>query len=316
MFLAFLIVIILISSCDLSQPRKQSRDFNLSEDSEYFFILGDIQEYTINDSMMSYYDKTISWISSQREYYDINAIIYTGDITESNEIYQWQNYYQHTASLADDLTVISCIGNHDYKWDDHNKITSRDSTHYTNYTRLLASQANIVSFYEKNRMENIIVKIEVNGIEFNIIILEFGPRKSVIEWANDFLSRHVTAKNIILTHEYLTRTGELVTSNITSEFQFSDVFGTPLEIWKQLVAPHNVLCVLCGHNGFHSVSFRENIRGVKVAQVLFNLQYQKNGGNGYIQIWEFPKNKREVYMTVYDTVNREYMIKKAYLFSY
>ena len=84
-------------------------------------------------------------------------------------------------------------------------------------------------------------------------------------------------------------------------------YTTPEQVWNTLVKPNdNIICVLCGHNGFFATLFSENDSGRQVPQILFNLQYQENGGNGYVQLWEFPSQNDSVRIGVYDTINRKW----------
>ena len=112
-----------------------------------------------------------------------------------------------------------------------------------------------------------------------------------------------------MTHEWLTRYGERVSSHSYAESQFKGFssYSTPEEVWNDLVNPNdNVLCVICGHNGFAAKLFSENMAGRQVPQILFNLQYQENGGNGLLQLWEFHSASDSVKICAYDTVNSEW----------
>ena len=53
-----------------------------------------------------------------------------------------------------------------------------------------------------------------------------------------------------------------------------------------------------------------------VPQILFNLQYQDNGGDGLIQLWESPNNSNVVNISAYDTFNRDWFMTDSTSFSF
>ena len=109
-----------------------------------------------------------------------------------------------------------------------------------------------------------------------------------------------------MTHEYLARKGERVSADSYAELQLRNTtWSTPEKLWTDLIKDNNnIVCVLCGHNGFYGRKFSLNSHGRMVPQVLFNLQYQDHGGDGLIQLWEFPQNNDSVYIDIYHTIQR------------
>lgn len=47
--------------------------------------------------------------------------------------------------------------------------------------------------------------------------------------------------------------------------------------------------------------------GRMVPQIMFNLQYQENGGDTMVELWEFPQNSDTANVGVYHTWNRRYL---------
>ena len=144
-----------------------------------------------------------------------------------------------------------------------------------------------------------------------MISLEFGPREEVVDWAKQFVLSNPEKEFILMTHEWLTSDGKRVSTNSFAESHFNGYssYSTPEYIWSDLVYPNNnVLCVLCGHNGFSANLLSQNSCGRVVPQVLFNLQYQDNGGNGLIQLWEIPYQSDSINICVYDTINHDWYL--------
>ena len=284
-------------------------DANPDLTSEYIVVIGDIQEYTNNMFLMSYYESTIQWIYSQyMQGMDIKCVLQTGDLTAGNLPSQYQSFYNVTMPLGEFLPYIACIGNHDYNWNEDSQIMDRYSTFFSNYTRFPRTDSLIVDRFEVGRMENIIVKNHIGGRPYYILSLEFGPREEVLAWAEAYVAAHPEFNFILMTHEFLTSKGKLIGEDSYAIRQFRNTTCcSPKQIWERLVRRYdNIVCVLCGHNGFYASLVSENDWGRKVPQFLFNLQYQENGGNGMIELWEFPLYQDTAIVRIYDTITREW----------
>ena len=282
---------------------------SLNMNSTYIAVLGDLQMYTNGNGWHEYYRSTMDWILFQ--YFDeinFNCILQVGDITNNNYKYQYDLFYKYTVPLAEYIPYIACIGNHDYFRDSYNLIHNRNNTLFSDYTSFNLTDSLIVSRFEEGRMENIIIKNEIAGEPYYIITLEFGVRDEVLMWANEFVKQYKDYKFILMTHEYLTGKGERIDHDSYAESQLRYLTrNSPEQVWQKLVKNNdNIFCVLCGHNGFFTHLLSENASGRLVPQILFNLQYQKNGGDGLVQLWEFPQNSDSVNIRVYNTVLQEW----------
>ena len=281
----------------------------IKERSEYIIVLGDIQEYTYRIDWLSGYVKTMDWINSQQKMKEglFKCILQVGDVTNTNAVYQWQNFYFTTTEVADKIPFIVCTGNHDYNWNG-GIIYDRSSTMINLYGLFPLTYQNIVAFYEEEKIENIVVFNEIFGERYDILVLEFGPRTEVVEWANEYVSSHPERKFILMTHEFLTKQGERISSGSFAAAQIrNSTWSSPEDVWQKLVKDNdNIVCVLCGHNGFSEQLYSENTAGREVPQILFNLQYQENAGDGLIQLWEFTENSDSVSVKVYNTIKRKF----------
>lgn len=285
-----------------------SQDANLDKDSEYIVVIGDIQEYTSANGQGCdiYYMETLNWVLSQYAMgIKIKCILQTGDITNSNARIEYDIFNKYTLPIIH-IPYIACIGNHDYTWNSEGKITNRYSTLFSEYFSKIIPASLIVSQFEEGRMENIVVKNEIMNKPYYILALEFGARSDVVDWANNYVKQNPDIKFILLTHEYLSAEGVRISSRSYSEKQFvNTTWSSPEQLWKNLVQDNNnIACVLCGHNGFYARQFSKNSYGRLVPQLLFNLQYQKNGGNGLVMLWEFPQGSDSVNIGIYNTISR------------
>lgn len=310
-------ILFLICSCNSQDEimklklyqQSLSQDTNLNKESEYMVVIGDIQGYTRNDGNDRYYGITMNWINTQ--YFQgckIKSVLQLGDITENNSKWQYELFHKYTLPVAQNIPYIACIGNHDYTWDKESRINDRKETLFTEYTSFGLTETLIVDRFEEDRMENVIVKNEIWGNLYYILSLEFRPRTEVLEWANRFVKKHPNHKFILMTHEFLTGKGERISSSsYTSQQLKNTTWNSPEQVWQQLVKDNdNIFCVLCGHNGFFTYLMSDNASDRSVPQILFNLQYLENGGDGWVQLWEFPQNSDSVNVILYNTLRREW----------
>ena len=292
-------------------PDFTSEDTVLKDGSEYIVVLGDIQEYTDNKYYYPYFEATMEWIYNQISLgKNIKCVLQTGDITWANQHYQYDVFYRYTYPVSLKVPYIACPGNHDYGYNG-GSAKDRNSTHFSQYTSFDNVNQLVVDRYEEGRMENIIVKNEINGERIDIVSLEYGARTEVIEWANQHIRNNPGIRYIILTHEFLYGKGDIVPDQ--DSYAYTDfskgesTYSGPVYIWNNLIKDNNnIVCVLCGHNGFSAQRFTKNSFGREVPQILFNLQYQDHGGDGWVQLWEFPKDSDFVNVNTYNTITREY----------
>lgn len=284
-------------------------DSIFNTDSHYIVVIGDIQEYTKNDDLAYYLCMTNHWIRNQQKYFNNFAcVLQNGDITWSNVNSQWVRADYAFSFLGDEILFIPSTGNHDYDWVSGSRITDRNSSLFNSLTNIKSLKKQQIQQYEKRKLDNIIVPIKMGSDSLYVIALEFGPRKEAVAWADSIVRSNICKRFILMTHEWLSPDGLRVDKESYAASQLSGLsYSTPEEVWNKLVYPNdNILCVLCGHNGFCKYLFSENKRGRKVCQVLFNLQYQVNGGDGMVQLWEFPDNENIINISVYNTITRKY----------
>lgn len=295
-------------------------DSHLNNTSEYFVVFGDIQEYTKpNDNLIQYYDSSINWITEQvKAGAKIVNILQTGDVTNDNEDSQWQLFFNSTEAIAKDIPYMVCTGNHDYTWDAKQTIYDRATTKINNYAHFPLTDQQIVTYYSGQSLENYVARLsDSEGVY--LLVLEFCASKAVVEWANSYVESHPDDTFILMTHEWLVRRGVRVEYSTYAKSEYADyeTYSSPEEIWNMLVKKNNnVLCVLCGHAGFTGRYFTDNEAGRSVPQLMFNLQYQENGGNGLVQLWEIPADNDSVRICAYDTINREWFMTDSTFVSF
>ncbi len=280
--------------------------------STYMAVVGDIQTYTYDASLMPYFKASMEWLTTQHDCFDnIDMVIQVGDLTDNNAATEWSRAIIVMRPVAEKIPMIAVTGNHDYDWQRTNDenfalINSRLSSRFNQYLLPLAPRLKLVSLFEAGRHDNAIYQAELGGRLSQFIALEFAPRPEAVEWARQHIEANPSMDTYIITHEWLYRSAvRLDWGNSYAKRQFSDpsLATDPETMWKTIVKPYdNVIAVICGHNSFMEVREDLNDAGRKVPQILFNLQYQPNGGDSMLQLWEFPAESDSVKIRVYNTM--------------
>lgn len=312
----YILLSLFITSCTVQNEPSFDDLFELKEadkiinsNSAYIAVIGDIQAYTIAKEPCNYLIETCDWLRSQQFYFDCFAcVLQNGDLTEYNIATQWNYADVALSHLGDNILLVSSTGNHDYNWGVNAEINNRGSSLFNSMKCLSTLRNREPLQFENGKYDNIIVPIKLQDEPLNIISLEFGPRKEVIQWADSIVRANPKKKYILMTHEWMTRSGERIITGSYADMQMPSIsHSNPQEIWEKMVYPNdNILCVLCGHNGFCKYLFSTNQAGRDVCQILFNLQYQDNGGDGMVQLWEFPDSESVINISVYNTITRKF----------
>lgn len=296
----------------------------LSKNSEYLILIPDIQNYITNTANNIYLEQIIDWIIDfNNEGFKVKAAIQVGDVTNLNTIPEWINGQRIFSKLDNKIDYILCPGNHDYG--DIGSTNTR-KTYFSDYFKYSGNKS-LVSTFEKDNFENTYFKLTIQNQPYQIFSLEFGPRDKVLEWANNLAKSNPDVNGILLTHAYLFKDKEryeyprLYSVQNISPYNYAlsyPQFGKEKvndgeELWQKLVFPNaNIRFVFCGHKtvpDYVGNLTSKNKIGQQVLQMLFNTQDFPKGGDGWIQILEFPKDKKSLnvktYSTLYKTWNKD-----------
>lgn len=282
--------------------------------SDYMAVIGDVQSYVSESRYIPYFQQSMSWLAGQKRLgANIVSMLFVGDLTDNNSHAQWCVFKDCSSLASGDIMMVAVSGNHDYDWnrkgDRYDGIRDRRTCHLTQYASTPLLQENIEEAFTLDSIDNIVVRQELAGRRIDIVALEFGVRPEVLARVARHVSSHPERRYIVMTHELLNRNGTFVQNSYSwSQFHDYSPCSTPEDVWEHLVYPNdNVIAMVCGHNGFAAVNTEKiNVAGRAVPIVLFNLQYLDNGGNGLVQLWEFPRDTNDVVLRVVDTGASDY----------
>lgn len=307
------------SSEDQEDMPVKIMEYNAS--SEYIAVFGDIQYYTNNANHL--FRHSCDWILAQKHAgMDINSVLLVGDVTHHNWETEWINFKSATQDLAQEIPFISAIGDHDYTWGENGyTITDRNNTEFSKYLGFPLTKQKVVAWFEEGRMENIIIENYIHGLPIYFLVLEFGPRKEVVEWANEYVKAHPDIHFILINHEYLEKGGGRRTSNLVCWRRLKDTdsgYTNPTQLWNRLIKKNdNILCVLCGHvGGLYAYTPDENDYGREVPQIQHNIQTSEYRYDNWLMLWEFPQEGNFVNVSIINTRSLKYFKDKPILFNF
>lgn len=182
-----------------------SEDFSI-------IVLPDTQD--ISKFYPQYFLDQTQWIKDNVEALNIKYVIHLGDITDDNNITQWNVAKDAFSTLDGVVPYALAPGNHDYgtngRADNRTTLFLNSSIHIPPYFGLgtpYATQSSIGGFYIEPdstvRTDNSWHTFKASGEDFLIIALEYGPRDPVVAWAESIVASHPHHHAILVTHAYL-----------------------------------------------------------------------------------------------------------------
>jgi hypothetical protein len=167
------------------------------------------------------------------------------------------------------------------------------------------------------------------GTDYMVLTLEFGPRDTVLAWADSIVDAHPRHKVIVNTHCYMyydnTRLGsgdQWSPHNYAIDKNPGDV-NDGEEMWEKFVKKHeNIFLVLSGHVLGTGTAYlvSDGDKGNKVYQILTN--YQKsvvgslNGGNGFLRIMTFDPDSQKLLVQTYSPYLDSFQTRRGQEFSF
>lgn len=306
----------------------------LEQGAELVILIPDIQIYTRYEHIHQILENIIDRIIEINQIgYKVKAVVQVGDVTDLNSQYEWEIAKTIFSKLDSvNINYILTTGNHDYG--DSGTTNSRQ-TYFNDYFNF-SNQTAFLECYLDNHYENSLFEISVQGLPFQILALEFGPRNEVLEWAEKVLDKN--KMSLLVTHAYLNKDQERYdwqqwgTKQTISPYSYGQKYNNfgkiPLnvndgeDIWQKLIYPsENIRFVMCGHKSkpdYIGNLISENVAKKNVLQMLFNTQSLANGGDGWMQVLEFKSDKKTVgiktYTSLYNKWNTDDLFQYEFIY--
>ena len=271
-------------------------------------VLPDTQVYT--DLYPEVFENQTRWIADHRDERDIRFVLHLGDVTETDSEREWQSAVDAMRWLDSRVPYALAAGNHDYGVDGH--ADSRDSLLSKFFP--VHAYRDLPTFggtYNADVLDNSFHLFTVGERKMIALVLEWGPRDDVVQWADKVLSAYGDRTAIVVTHAYLmhdnTRFGQSREKHVWNPHSYptEDLPGgvnDGQELWDSLIRKHgNVAMVLSGHvlgDGTGLLSSKGD-EGNTVHQMMSNYQMLEEGGRGYLRLLEFLPDGKTVEVKTY-----------------
>lgn len=248
-----------------------------------------------------------TWIAQHVTDQNIKLVVGLGDIVDGGgDLTQWHNADSAVRQLEGHVPYMMAIGNHDY--DSNNPAGRTASTH--NFNTFFGPQRYAgASWYRGNfpsgSNENFYGVITVNGKQYLIMVLEFAPRDSALNWAAGVIAANPTEDVIIVTHMFTfadnTRISQCDPNSAASFGVGQDNNGE--DMWWKLVRKYpNIHLVLSGHVVEGDGTGRRMDLGLGknlVNEILSDYQSEPLGGGGFLRIVKITPSLNRVSVSTY-----------------
>jgi hypothetical protein len=292
-------------------------------------VIPDTQAYTSmrkgREENVEILDQMFAWMAANRESRNIQVAVHVGDMTSNNEPGEWKKIRNSYKQIDGVMPYVVCVGNHDEK---PIKRTALLDTYFKINENPLNKDFFVASF-EKGELENAYYVSEQNGQKFLFMALEFGPRDKVVKWADSIIKQHPNHHAFLTVHEYISEKSRLLHEDgvavpeeadkegYLGKFREAGNINFGVDLKRKLIDPNpNVEFLVCGHYGCQTfneagelVYDKEEIatahrsdprtKGLTFHAMLFNAQWMRSGGDGWLLLLEFQPDNRSVHIRTY-----------------
>ena len=271
-----------------------------------FAVVGDTQ-YIARDNpenMTKYYQ----WILDNKESRKIECVIGLGDITDGNKTEQWEPSKKAISLLDGKLLYTLVRGNHD------NAASLNSYLGTEAYYNQLKSRGESGVFKE-GQLENAYCTFTVGKTKYLIIMLDFGAKNDVLEWAGGVLEKYSDHRAIITTHAYMNSDKTtLDPADKWAPTTYDSSFNDANVMWDKLASQYeNVILVLSGHIPYDNIVTlqQKGKHGNTVTQMLIDPQGLDNrhkdiGSIGMVAMFYFNEDGSKVSVEYYSILHDEY----------
>jgi hypothetical protein len=221
-------------------------------------------------------------------------VVCMGDCTDDNLASAWNFFaFQMGRLTSAGIKWVIATGNHDYE--STVGVVGNNPNRNTGLNTALDAPPWIGGQYQSGHLENTWTLVNLAGVDWIVVSLEWSPRNAVVDWANSVLAAHPNTPCILITHAFMandwTRFDWALkgTSQEGNPHQ-SNFITTPAEgindgqeLWIKLVNVNSsIRLVLSGH--VTTAVWRNDARedNTRCVQILADYQSEGVGGDGWL----------------------------------
>ncbi len=261
-------------------------------------VLPDTQIYA--ESYPHIFTAQTQWIADNKDRLNIAFVLHSGDVTNGNAPYHWENARSSMTILEKVVPYAIVIGNHDMG------INGDCSVRESLFSRYfpVSSYQSLLTFgntFESGVMNNCFHLFDTGGVGWLLLTLDYLPGNQVLEWAREILESYPYRRVIVLTHAHVYSDNSLFGSKTDHNWTPEDYgisrsqggVNSPIQVWENLLRHFsNISLVFNGHftgNGVSSQDGAARVIGIskggnRVLQMLANYQHIPEGGSGFMRL--------------------------------
>lgn len=286
-------------------------------------VLPDTQVYALR--FPGLFTAQTGWVVQNRARLNIKFAIQLGDIVNNNTPREWANARDAMSLLHGKVPWALVPGNHDYGPSGDASTRETLLNEYFDF-KAAAGQPTFGGAMEEGKLDNTFHLFDAGGRSWIVVCLEWGPRDSVVVWANSVMDRHPDRTGILVTHAYMNNNDRRYdhTDKAHPQHYNPHEYRTPgpmndgEQLWQKLVRGHNFAITLNGHVLGDGTGYLASVndRGRTVHQILANYQMRELGGEGYLRLMEFHPDGKTVQVKTYSPVFDRYMLQVDQQFTF
>jgi carboxypeptidase family protein/calcineurin-like phosphoesterase family protein len=228
------------------------------------------------------------WIVNNQDALNIQVVLGEGDIVNDGASTAQEQNADAAIRLLDNAGIpyLLAIGNHDYNGANPKARNVTGFNHYFGPLRY-SGKAYYKGNFPSGSNENFYGVLTINGKQMLFLILEYRPRSTSLDWADQVLAANADKEAIVVTHSYLLSNGKRQDTCDSETMPAGNATGQAM--WMRLRKHANVIMVLNGHWTSSQSSHRADLgdAATLVNQVFTNYQTFPNGGDGWLRIFTF-----------------------------
>lgn len=229
------------------------------------------------------------WIVKNRAALNIQIVLGEGDIVNDFSSPPQQQNADSAFQILDQggVPYLLAIGNHDY--DHAAPKAGRPVSGFNQFfgPARYAGRPYYGGNFPAGSNENFFGVLNIGGVDFLFLFLEFMPREESMEWAESVLRSNPGKQVIVVTHSFTFVDNTRVDACDTEDMPPGNATGD--EMWEKLRKYPNIMMVLSGHLTDGQAARRADLgdSGNLVNQIFANYQTLPHGGDGWLRIITF-----------------------------
>jgi 3',5'-cyclic AMP phosphodiesterase CpdA len=277
------------------------------------------------------------WIGEQAAARNIQAVVTLGDLTEHNIPAEWEYVSQAYALAASVTPLVLVTGNHDEGNGGSADVRGTLLSQYFPDPPGKAKAA-LVETARPGDISNAYYRVTLPKVTLGLLALEWSPRNEAVAWANAVLARHPKDRVVVSTHAYLYDDGTRYDWKGKGAAQEWNPVAYPTGkrdpkkdaaidnlhrdgahdgemLWNALIKRHpGIFLVTSGHvlGRGEGVLTSKGDKGNTVNQVLVNYQMLREGGLGYLRLFEILPDGKSLRMKTYSPSLGVYAVGKEH----